>query len=156
MTITAQQLRADFPEFNSSSVYPNAQIEFWLNLAYNMLDATRWGKMLDVGAELYVAHNITLEARAQAESANGGIPGQNTGPLSSKSVDKVSASYDTGAAIQEGAGHWNLTVYGTRFMRMVRMFGAGPVQIGIGAVPSGSGLGWPGPLTTPGFTNFGN
>ena len=155
MTIAISQFRADYPEFASTSVYPNSQVNYWLSMAYSMLNAGRFKSQLDMAAELFVAHNISLEARAQAEAKNGGIPGQTTGPLSSKSVDKVSVSYDTGSGIQPDAGHWNLTIYGTRLIRMMRMFGAGPLQIGMGVVPPGNGQAWPGPDCTPGFTTFG-
>lgn len=154
MTITVQQFRADFPEFGSSVAYPSSQITFWMNLAYMLLNASRWGSVLDIGAELFIAHNIAIEAKAAAEAAGGGIPGTQVGPMNSKSVDKVSIGYDTGAGIEANAGHWNLTVYGTRFIRLVKMFGAGPIQVGIGQVPAGNGQAWPGPSTNPGFTNF--
>lgn len=154
--ITNAQFRLDYPEFASATVYPESALTYWLTLAYQMLNVDRWGTQLNIGAELFVAHNLALEARAQSEATNGEIPGTTTGPISSKSVDKVSISFDVGAGIQPEAGHWNLTIYGTRFIRLVRMFGAGPLFIGVGAVPTGSGLGWPGPSTTPGFTNFGN
>jgi len=144
MSVTPQQLRYDYPEFASTSDYPNSQLEYWISIAYLLLDAARWGKLLDLGAALFVAHNIILEARNQAAAASGGVPGQSTGPVSSKSVDKVSVSYDTGSAIEPNAGHWNLTNYGTRFARLVKMFGAGPVQIGAGVSPTLSGPAWPG------------
>ena len=156
MTITVQQLRADFPEFSSTTDYTNAAIQFWLDRAYEFLNVQRWGKHLDLGAELFTAHNIAIEARAVKDASHGGIPGSQVGPLNSKSIDKVSVSYDVGSGIELDAGHWNLTVYGTRFIRIARMMGAGPLQIGIGSVPTGSGQAWPGPDTTPGFTNFGN
>jgi hypothetical protein len=149
-----EQFRADYPEFGSGGTYQTSQIEFWFRLAYSLLNANRWGAQLDFGAELFVAHNIALEAGAIAAAAGGAAPGTQVGPVSSKSVDKVSVSYDTGNGIELGAGHWNTTTYGTRFIRLVRMFGAGPVQIGIGHGPAGSAA-WPGPDTTPGFTNFG-
>ena len=117
--------------------------------------AARVIDQLDVAAELFAAHNLTLEVRAQAESKNGGIPGQQVGPVNSKSVDKVSIGYDTGSGIEADAGHWNLSIYGTRFIRLAKMFGAGPIQIGIGVTPTGTGLGWSGPNVTPGFSNFG-
>jgi hypothetical protein len=155
MTIVASQFRTDYPEFGDLTVYPDSQLTYWLNLAYLLLNAARWGTTLDVGAELFVAHNVSIEARAQQEASNGAIPGAQTGPVSSKSVDKVSVSYDAGAGIEEKAGHWNLTVYGTRFIKLARMMGAGPIYVGVGSVPSGSGQGWYGPNTTPGFSNFG-
>lgn len=146
--LTPAQLRTDFPEFASTVVYPTSQVTFWITLAYKLLNAQRWGNVLDQGVELFVAHNLAIEARAQADAAKGGIPGQQVGPVSSKSVDKVSMGYDTGSGIEPGAGHWNLTIYGTRFVRLMRMFGAGPVQVGIGAVPVGSGQAWPGPIAS--------
>lgn len=154
--ITPAQFRTDFPEFASTTKYPNSGVTFWLNLAYALLNADRWGQQIDVGAELFVAHNLVIEAKAQAEASAGGIPGGQVGPINSKSVDKVSVGYDTGAGIQPDAGHWNLSVYGTRFIRLLRMFGAGPLFVGVGYVPGLSGQAWPGPSTIPGPTNFGN
>lgn len=151
--IDVNQFRADLPEFASTATYSSSGITFWLNVAYKMLAADRWGNMLDTGAELYAAHNITIEARAQLESANGGIAGQNTGAISSKSVDKVSASYDTANSSEKDGGHWNLTTYGTRYLRYAKIFGAGAIQIGMGQVPAGSGLGWNGVDTTPNPAN---
>jgi len=156
MTITVPQFRADYPEFNSSTDYPNSQIEYYLALAEKLLPADRWGNVLDNAVELYVAHHIAMEARAQAEAASGVVPGQTTGPISSKSVDKVSVGFDTSSATEEKGGHWNLTIYGTRFLRLAKLFGAGPLQVGIGMVPYGSGAAWPGPSVQPGFTNFGS
>lgn len=153
--VTPAVFKGHYPEFLCPETYPVPQVQFWLDTAYSMLNANRWGRQLDMAAELYAAHNLALEARAQKTAENGGIPGEATGVLNSKSVDKVSAGYDTSTATEQGAGHWNLTVYGTRFIRLAKMFGAGPIQVGIGAVPPGSGLAWPGPLTTPGFSNFG-
>ena len=156
MTITPQQLRVDFPEFSSTTVFSNSAVTFWLNVAYQFLNADRWGSTIDLGAELFAAHNLVIEAKAQASSGVGGIPGEQVGPISSKSVDKVSISYDNALAAQDGAGHWNLTVYGTRFARIQRMMGAGPLFIGVGATPVGSGLAWPGPTTIPGIVSFGS
>ena len=148
--------RTDYPEFASASTYTDAVVQYWLNFAYSMLSATRWGKQLDIAAELYVAHNLALEARAQREAANGAIPGSSVAVLSNKSVDKVSAGYDVGSSTEAKGGHWNLTIYGTRLYRMMKMFGAGPITIGGGFAPPLSGLAWPGPDTAPGFTNFGS
>lgn len=147
MTLTIPQFRADYPEFASSSVYPNAQLQYWLTLAPLLMNSDRWGNLMDLGTAMFMAHHITLEARNQAAAKNGGIPGQSNGPISSKSVDKVSVSYDTGSSIEADAGHWNLTNYGTRFIRLLRMLGAGPIQLGIGVVPAYSGAAWPGPWT---------
>lgn len=155
MTISVAQFRADFPEFVSTELYPTPAVQFWLNFAYAMLNSSKFGNQIDIAAELFTAHFITLEAKSMLASKGGGIPGQDAGgPISSKSVSSVSVSYDTGAGTEPNAGHWNLTNYGTRFIWMVNMFGAGPVQLGIGYAPTSS-LAWPGPDTTPSPSGFG-
>ena len=115
-----------YPEFGNATKYPDAVIARWLDLASIMLNAERWGAALDFGTGLFVAHNLALGAVSTAAAKKGGAPGQQIGPLSSKSVGHVSASYDTGAGIEPGAGHWNLTTYGTRFIQQARYMGAGP------------------------------
>ena len=154
MTISATDFRAIFPEFNSSATYPNGQVDFWIGFAYNFLNPYRWGNSINHGAALFVAHNLALEAKAQASAAGGGVPGGEVGPVSSKSVGPASVSYDTGSGAEVNAGHWNLTTYGTRFIRLARMMGSGPLFVGIGEAPAGSGSAWSGPSVVPGFTNF--
>ena len=152
--ITPQVFRQNYPEFSSTDMYLASQLDYWLSIADRLLIADVWGGMLDVATSLFVAHNLVLEAGAQAEANNGGLPGKTTGAISGKSVDKVSISYDTNSTIYQDAGYWNSTIYGTRFYSLLRMFGARPIQVGIGIVPSSSGIAWPGPSTMPGFTNF--
>ena len=155
MAITPAELRSHFPEFANTVTYPDSQVQFWLDFAYQMLNTGRWMSQIDMGAQLYVCHNLALEARAQATAAAGGIPGSDVGVLNSKSVDSVSAGYDTGATTIPGAGDWNATIYGIRFYKLLRIFGSGPLQIGGGCIPPYSGPAWPGPDCSPGFTTFG-
>ncbi len=150
MTVSVANFRQNFPEFVSVTTYPDAMVQFWLDIAYVMLNPTRWATALDYGIQLFVAHNLVLEAQAQKAAANGGIPGLAQGAVSSKSVDKVSVSYDVGSGAELAAGHWNLTNYGRRFIHIAMMMGAGPVQIG---TPYGSDQpllmagAWTGPWT---------
>lgn len=129
--ITADQFRLDFHEFSSSVTYPDTMIDFWLTVAANFVRQCVWGNQYGLGCELYAAHNLVLEAQAQRASQTGGIPGVATGPINSKSVDKVSVGYDTGVASEEGAGNWNLTTYGLRFKRLADLFGMGGIQLGV-------------------------
>ena len=135
MTVTATSFRADFPEFADAVRYPDPMLAFWIKVAGSLLNAERWQDALDYGTELFVAHNATLHAKRIFEAANGAPPGINTGPINSKSVDKVSVGYDTGAASLEDAGFWNLTTYGTQFYQLANWMGAGPTQLGIGMPP---------------------
>ncbi|WP_343724933.1 DUF4054 domain-containing protein [Herbaspirillum huttiense] len=121
--------RQHFPEFEDAGIYPDAQVTFWLTVAENLVNRERWGGLADQGVELVTAHHLVLARRDELASSVGGAPGLMTGPQSSKSVDKVSASYDTNAATVDGAGFWNLTTYGVRYVSLARLFGAGGLQV---------------------------
>jgi len=144
MTVTAASFRINFPEFTDAVRYPDAQLNFWIATAVLLLNADRWSTLRDLGTQLFIAHHIAIERRAQDEATNGETPGTTTGPVSSKSGDKVSISFDTSAAIEERGGHWNLTVYGLRFRKLSKMMGAGPLQVGVdGPVPElSSAVAW--------------
>jgi hypothetical protein len=148
MTLTQQQFIADFPEFSDPTQYPVSGFNYWNNLATLLFNVQRWQDFLTNGMELFIAHNLALEVRAQADAANGAPPGMITGVISAKSVDKVSISYDTNGGIDAGAGHWNLTIYGTRLTKLINMVGAGPIMVGVGRGGGPlNGPGWPGPWT---------
>lgn len=119
MTVTAAQLRADFPAFADTDKFPDAQVNFWLSFALSMLPESRWAAMLDHGVELMTAHQLTLAARGGSTAA----------PQTSKSVDKVAVSYDTSAVTLDNGGHWNGTSYGIQFLQLARMVGAGGMQL---------------------------
>ena len=152
MTVTNASFRGDYPEFADITAFPDPQINYWLNYAGLSLDAGRWGTWLDMGTELWMAHNLVLESRAIMEATNGATPGITTGAINSKSADKVSVGFDTANSTEEKGGHWNTTIYGTRYIRMARMIGAGPVQIGIGCPVNTDGT----PYAGPWFANFPN
>jgi hypothetical protein len=129
MTVTPTQLRSDFPEFNDPTKYPDSLVQTWLTVAASLVNAERWVELTNIGIELVAAHHLVLSVRDQTAAAVGGVPGIMTGPTSAKSVDKVSTSYDTGAASLDGAGFWALTSYGIRYLSLARMMGAGGLQI---------------------------
>jgi len=129
VTVNVAQFRADFTEFTNATTFPDSGIQFWLTTAYLMLPACRWSTLLDLGAELFAAHNVVLEALATRSVATGALPGLQLGVVSGKSVDRVSLSYDAQAGLEIDAGHWNLTTYGTRFIRFARMAGMGAIQV---------------------------
>lgn len=120
--------RTDYPEFANTTLYPNSGVTYWLTLAGKLLNADRWYDLLDTGTELFVAHNLVLERQAQASAATGAPPGVTTGAVASKTVDKVTVAYDVASGIEADAGHWNQTIYGTRFISLARMVGSGGMQ----------------------------
>lgn len=150
MTVTIQGFREAFPAFSNTATYPNPEVQFWLELGQKLLNAERWGDVYDYGLQLFMAHNLSLEYQATMGGA-GQAPGQVIGPTTSASVDKVSYSRDPGAAMDPANGHWNLTTYGLRYIRLVNMFGAGPIQVGVppGGTNNPYPFAWPGVLPQP-------
>ncbi|KVD52067.1 DUF4054 domain-containing protein [Burkholderia ubonensis] len=122
------QFRQSFPEFDATT-YSDPLVQFWLTVAVSLVNAERWGELTDLGVALVTAHHLALAAKDQKTAAIGGVPGQVTGPQSSKSVDKVSASYDTAAVASKDGGFWNGTMYGVRYLSLAQMMGAGGMQL---------------------------
>lgn len=148
--VTVDQFRENFPEFSSALTYPPAELNFWFGLSDKLLSANRWGDVLDFGQQLFVAHNLSLQQAAKG-GANGAAPGQIVGPVSSASVDKVSYTRDVGSVMDPANGHWNLSTYGLRYIQLVKMFGAGPVQVGVPSPSEWQPGAWPGPVFYPDY-----
>lgn len=130
MTVTAASFREMFAEFADAAKYPSPRIDAYITLAAKMMNAGRWGDLADYGAMLFVAHHVSLQAKRVRDSRFGKAPGQAGGIVNNKSVDKVSIGFDTQSTAEEGAGHWNLTAYGQEYIRMAKIVGMGPVQVG--------------------------
>lgn len=122
----ASTFKVIFPEFTETS---DPAIDFWLGLAGVQLNVDRWSNLLDQGTALFVAHHLAISARDLAVASSGGIGGEVKGPLTQKSVDKVSASYDASSATYADAGFWNMTTYGLQYWNLLLMVGAGGIQL---------------------------
>lgn len=125
----AASFRATFPEFADTTRFPNAQVDMWLGVGARLLRPERWLDLIDHGLGLFTAHHISMWRTAMDESDASGPIGVSTGAVGAESVDKVSVTYDNSTSLEEGAGHWNLTVYGKQFVRLSRMAGMGGVQV---------------------------
>ncbi|UEW68632.1 hypothetical protein [Burkholderia phage BgManors32] len=123
------QFRQTFPEFGDASVFPDAVVQIWLTVAVSLVNPLRWMELTDIGIGLVTAHHLAISLRDKKTAAVGGVPGQVTGPQTSKSVDKVSASQDTAAVTLDGAGFWNSTMYGVRYYTLALSMGAGGLQV---------------------------
>lgn len=128
-TFDVGKFRTSFPEFNDKSAYPDTQIAFWVTLGSKLILPCVWTTCWTEGMSLYIAHEITLAAQNAKLGAAGGMPGTTGGVPSSKSVGSVSVGYDSQATSEKDAGYWNLTNYGKQFIRLVRIFGAGAIQL---------------------------
>lgn len=121
--------RTNFPEFASTSVYPDAQITFWATLAETMLPQCVWKTVWTTAVNLYVAHEIVIAAQNVNTSAAGGSPGQSGGIANSKAVGEVSVGYDSVTQSEKDGGWWNRTTYGQNLYRLIQIFGSGAIQL---------------------------
>jgi len=128
MSITPTQFRSDFPEFADPAKYPDTLVQMWLTVAASLVNSGRWMELTNIGIELVTAHHLVMAIKDETAAANGGVPGTIQGPTTSKSIDKVSVSYDAGSAMLSDAGFWALSSYGLRYLSLARMMGAGGYQ----------------------------
>lgn len=125
----AAQFRLDFPEFADTVKYPDSTVNLWMGLAIKVMPPLIWCDYLDVGIELYTAHNLIIATRNQETAALGGLPGEAKGPMTSKTVDKVSVSYGATLVGLSDAGHYNLSTYGMQLLQLARMVGTASIQL---------------------------
>jgi hypothetical protein len=150
--VTVAQFRRDFKVFADSAVYDDASISMYLQIA-SYFSPRRYGQWLAMAQELFAAHFLTIDRQDMLSTLRGGLPGQTTGPAVTKSIGGASISYAEYATIEGGmtgnSGHWNLTVYGKRYLRIARMAGAGPIQITGGGGAALGNTGYPYEITNP-------
>ncbi len=120
--------RNAFQEFNDTSVYTDESLTLWATLAEAQVGC-RWGSQSTMGVYLYVAHEITLGAQRVKAAVAGGNPGSTGGLINTKTVGSVTVGYDTQSTAGKDAAYWNLTGYGQKYWQLVRIFGAGVIQV---------------------------
>ena len=129
MALDVAKFRTDFPEFADASRYTPAMLNFWAGIGEKVISTDRWGDLYNQGLELFTAHNIVLAAGNKAAAAQGSMPGQSNGVLTSKKVGSVGVTYDNTSAMELDAGHWNQTTYGRQYIRLARLLGQGCYQL---------------------------
>ncbi|VVE41285.1 hypothetical protein PMO31116_04133 [Pandoraea morbifera] len=127
--MTPDQFRTYFPEFDDKTKYPDSQVQFWMTVAVSLVNADRWDVLTDQGVCLVTAHHLVIASQDQTVATAGGTPGEVKGATASKSVDKVSVGYDTKSVTIDGAGFWNMSKYGIRYLKLAQMMGAGGLQL---------------------------
>lgn len=123
------QFRTDFPEFASTSAFPDSQVTFWSGMGEKLIDSSRFGTLYTEAVELFTAHNLVLARQSQVAVSTGGLPGGNAGAVASKAVGSANVSYDAAGSMEINAGHWNQTTYGRQYIHLVRLIGQGCYQL---------------------------
>lgn len=129
MTFDIGAFRTAFPEFADTEKYPTPQIQFWADLAVLQVTQCIWKNAWSKGVSLYVAHEITLAGQNTKTAQFGGVPGVQGGIANTKTVGGATVGYDTVVTQELNGGYWNLTTYGKQFLRLVRIFGTGALQL---------------------------
>ncbi|CAM3714391.1 hypothetical protein BS639_17160 [Rouxiella silvae] len=128
---TPSDFRVLFPQFADTTKYPDLRIAARLAVADRLLNENVTGTdLFPYYSGLFVAHYMYLDAADSRSTAVGGAGGANSGVLTSKSVDKVSMSYDASMTMNPDAGFWNNSRYGSEFWELMMLFGAGGIQLG--------------------------
>lgn len=65
MTVTVAQIRVRFPEFEDSSVTPDALIEMLIDEAESRTPSSIWGDKEDAGVRYLTAHLLALSPQAR-------------------------------------------------------------------------------------------
>lgn len=104
-------------------------LTFWATLAESLLLEDIWQDTYEFAVKLYVAHEVAIAANNLKASQGSGTPGTFGGIASQKAVGGASISYDQSTTTEKNAGWWNMTIYGRQLYRLIRMFGAGCVQL---------------------------
>lgn len=127
--MTVWQFRELYPSF-TEALYPDFAVETRLALGEEFLSEKVWRKVAvrTHAVGLYTAHFLAAYG-STAAGGSGKESGSGMGVVSSKSVDGASISYDTGSTVEQGAGFWNSTPYGRELWQLMRVFGAGAVQL---------------------------
>lgn len=94
-----------------------------------MLPDCVWTTTKPFAVMLYTAHEIVMAAQNVKASAVGGPPGLQGGIANTKTVGSVTVGFDSQANSEKDAGWYNMTNYGKQLYRLIRIFGAGCIQL---------------------------
>ncbi len=126
MTLTVDTFREMFPEFSDDSVFSDTLVSAKITQAERYVIADLWGDDYDYGVALVTAHLVVLSLKASNAVSAGSLPGESVGNKTSKSAGPLSVSYSLTDITEEGAGFWNLTLYGMTYIHDARNLGAAP------------------------------
>lgn len=135
--------RLHFPPFADTTTYPDGQVQFFIDMSTVMVSPYVWCQMTQMGVELLTAHFLTLQQYMMRGAAGGAVPGMSTGIASSKSVSRVSVSYDQTMGSMEGWGPFNYTIYGRQYAWYAQLVGTGGYEtLAVGVSDQLTGLVW--------------
>lgn len=125
--ITSSDVRTRYPEFESSTVYPDARIDMYIGDAVADLNEQAWSTHYDRGLLALTAHFLSMGQKQL--SGDGLAPSASN--VTARSIGDVSVSFGGAAmaATDVLMNGYMATIYGQEFMRLVYLYGAGALTI---------------------------
>ncbi len=121
MTVDSATFREIFPEFASTSAYPDARVDFFLSFASRWINEDCWGDDYDDGVYYLTAHKLWMGSQTEI-----GLGSHNAaGPDQSKVADKVQYTKQSLTI----ADNWQLALksspYGLQYLEMLDLISVG-------------------------------
>ena len=117
--ITVEQFRELLPAFSDSTVYPDDEIQSFINLAVVNFNGCFWGSRLQVGEAMWVAHWLTIAGSSSNMPATIPMPSF----AISKKVGDTSITYSDKILEQQMQNPYLRTPYGQQYWFMVQHLG---------------------------------
>jgi len=133
-TITLSQAASNDGKISAniytSPLIPTFVLNSFIYLASNSIFIGRWGEAWNEAMSLFIAHYATLWMQAEAAGPNS-TAGQAVASGLALGIDTAQHAGDVGYASQpviiDGAGAWNLTLYGQLLATMAKTVGSGMI-----------------------------
>lgn len=123
MAFDIDAFRVNFPDFSSTTTYPDSMLTYWGTIAVTLHSYDVFRDMYDYVTSLYVAHKSILQAGNIAESANNAVPNQFSGSLSGATIDGITTNYTSSSAgTFKNSGDFTETLYGRQYLDVLNMY----------------------------------
>lgn len=127
ISISVDDIRTRFPEFSSDTTYPDNMIQFSIDDAIDGING--YGKMGESkqtrGAYYLSAHYLVMAYKASEGDTD------SISPIASKSLGDASISYQGAEATSDLTATYNATLYGQKFLLLVRTWRLQNQAVGI-------------------------
>ncbi len=123
MAFDVEQFRENFPDFSSTTTYPDSMLVYWGAIAYALHSYEVFTTLYDHVTSLYVAHKAILQAGNVSESSGNAVPNQFSGAISGTTVRDVTVNYvPSQASTFKSGGDFTETVYGRQYLDVLNMY----------------------------------
>lgn len=119
--------RETLPEFENTELYPDKVILLQMTIAQKLLSECAWGDMYNYAVCLLTAHLLVLKD-ASTSNSSGKVNGNGVQSIASKTVDRVSISYNPPAGY-DASNSFSATSYGRLYLDLIKLFGVGCIQL---------------------------